>query len=417
MSNSMVIKNVKLETGFATVKTNLEKVPEMDITKTGLFNIFIKDGVIAEIAESTELLKDPKDSVIRTYDAKGLLMMPSYVENHCHMDKTYYGEKWRAVTAPRNIVAIVESEVELYPTFKSSICERAKRLIDTFIKNGSTKIRTHIDIVKGGKIGHLEEVQKAFASYGDFVEGETIAFPQHGLLRSNSKEALAEALKKGANLLGGLDPHVIDEDREKSLNETMELAVKYNVPIDYHLHEGGEEGLKSFRYFVKLIEDAKWQDKVTISHSFFLSSLEGEEKKEIGEIMAKNGISLASQVPVNGNCPDFPYFDKLGVKTSLGIDCINDSWWPYGTGSVLEKLNTFGQVFAIRREKELADALKYITGYVTPLNQDGEMVWPKVNDKANFLLVEAECTAHVVGRRLPNKCVVRNGNIAYGVIE
>lgn len=409
-----VINNIKLETGFVTHKTGLQIVPEMTVTKTGVFNLLIEDGVIKAIVDgNTEL----KAEGCRRYDAKGLLAMPSYTEKHCHIDKTYYGEAWRAVTAPRDILSIVESESELYPTFESTVCQRAKRLIDNFIKLGSTTIRTHVDIVKGKKLGNLEQVQEAFASYGSFVDGEIVAFPQHGLLRSDSAEAVSEALRNGATYLGGVDPELIDKDRERSLRQTFEIAAKHNVNIDYHLHESGEIGLASFHSMVKLIEEYKWHNRVEISHGFFLSDLQGGQKEEVAGLMKHYGINLISQVPVNGKCPDFIFFDKHGIKTAFGIDCLNDSWWPYGTGSVLEKLGIFGQINGIRRETELADALKYITGYVTPLDKEGNMQWPKQGDKANFLLVDAECTAHVVGRRLPNKCVIHNGNIAYGSIE
>lgn len=407
-----IIRNVRLETGFATISTGHKTVPEMVVTNTGLYDITIEDGIIKEVNLSS--CKQAQEKNCRIYDAEGLLAIPSYIEKHAHIDKTYYGEKWRAVTAPRNIPDIVESEAELYPTFDSSVCERARRLINTFIKHGSTTIRTHVDIVKDKKIGHLEQVLEAFGSYGNHIDWEIVAFPQHGLLRSDSFEAVAEALENGATHLGGLDPYIIDKDREKSLRKTFELAAKYNVNIDYHLHEGREIGLESFNQIVQLIKEYNWQNRFELSHAMFLSHLDEKQKEQVAYTMAENGINLISQVPINGDCPDFPYFDKFGVKTALGVDCINDSWWPYGDGSVLEKLTVFGRLFAIRTEKQLAESLKYITGYKTPLDTEGSMVWPKPGDKANLLLIDASCSAEVVGRKRENTCVIHNGNIVYG---
>ncbi len=402
MNKTYWLKNVTLETGFETSD-------DIVTTTTALFNILIQDGIITKIVNNTCSLEPG----VKIYDAKGLLMVPPYTEKHSHIDKTYVGENWRAPEGAKNILDIVTSEAALYPTFKTSIEYRAKKLIDMFIENGSTTIRTHVDVVKGTKLNHLEQVLSALNSYGDKIQYEIIAFPQHGLLLSDSVKQCEYALKNGATLLGGVDPEIIDKDRDRSLEKTMEIAVKYNVGIDYHLHESGKCGLKSFKKLLSLIKEAKWQNRVSISHGFFLSDLNADEALEVATDLRENGITLITHVPLK-NIPDFMYFSNKGVNVALGSDCINDSWWPYGNGNILERLGWLGLIFGIKKEKDLANSLKFITSNVTPLNKNGNRVWPMPLIKANFLLVDGVCTAHVVGRRLPNKCVVNNGIFAYG---
>lgn len=50
-------------------------------------------------------------------------------------------------------------------------------------------------------------------------------------------------------------------------------------------------------------------------------------------------------------------------------------------------------------EYSLSSALKYATGGITPLNQAGEQVWPKVGDDASMMLVDAACSAEAIARR------------------
>ena len=55
---------------------------------------------------------------------------------------------------------------------------------------------------------------------------EIVAFPQHGLLRTEAHSLMREAMKMGATLVGGVDPATVDNNIEKSLFDMMEIAVE-----------------------------------------------------------------------------------------------------------------------------------------------------------------------------------------------
>lgn len=80
--NKLSLKNVRLETGF------VYEDGEVTATTTGLFYIEIENGNIAAIA--------PNQPNADAIDAKGYLMLPSFKDMHIHMDKTFYGDGWRA---------------------------------------------------------------------------------------------------------------------------------------------------------------------------------------------------------------------------------------------------------------------------------------------------------------------------------
>ena len=239
------LKNIKLETGFET-QDGITR------TRTDLFSAYITDGRFEQVTQ------EPVPESVPAHDARGLLMLPGYADMHCHIDKTFFGDGWQAViTDPsRGLMGFIEDETRMYPTLKTTTEYRASQVLATFIRTGCTRLRTHVDIVKGLKAGHLEGVSRALASFGPAIEHEIVAFPQHGLLRSDSYGSLDEALRSGATLLGGIDPVDMDGDRDRSLGLTMELAVKHDVDIDYHLHEGGEVGFQSYRHFLRLIQEA-----------------------------------------------------------------------------------------------------------------------------------------------------------------
>jgi cytosine/adenosine deaminase-related metal-dependent hydrolase len=397
------LTNVKLETGFDT-QDGITR------TRTGLFSVLLKDGRFEQVTEGAVPGGAPAQ------DARGLLMLPGYADMHCHIDKTFFGDEWQAViTDPAlGLPGFIEAETRLYPTLKTTTEYRAAQVLATFVRTGCTRVRTHVDIVKGLKAGHLDGVRRALAAFGPAIEHEIVAFPQHGLLRSDSYGSLDEALRNGATLLGGLDPNDMDGDRERSLALTMELAVKHNVGIDYHLHEGGEGGFASYRHFLRLIQEAGWQHRVTLSHAFFLRSLPPEQLEITARELAENGISLATAATQVGACPDFPFLERHGVHVMAGQDVMFDCWSPFCSGNIIERLESFCRMYYYRRERELAYSLRFITGGISPIGTDGERAWPRPGDAASFNLLDAACSAHVVARRREVVCAVRNGTVAHG---
>jgi cytosine/adenosine deaminase-related metal-dependent hydrolase len=397
------LKNIKLETGFDT-QDGITR------TRTGLFTARIRDGRFEQVT------REPVPGGAPAHDARGLLMVPGYADMHCHIDKTFFGDEWQAViTNPsRGLMGFIEDETRMYPTLKTTTEYRATQVLATFARTGCTRVRTHVDIVKGLKAGHLEGVRRALESFGPAIEYEIVAFPQHGLLRSDSYGSLDEALRSGATLLGGIDPVDMDGDRERSLDLTMELAVKHDVDIDFHLHEGGEVGFQSYRHFLRLVQAAGWQKRVTLSHAFFLRSLSPDRLEETARELAANGISLATAATQVNSCPDFPFLERHGVRVMVGQDVMFDCWSPFCSGNIIERLESFCRMYYYRREKELAYTLRFITGGITPIGDDNQRAWPRPGDPASFNLVDAACSAHVIARRREVACAVRNGHVSHG---
>lgn len=178
------------------------------------------------------------------------------------------------------------------------------------------------------------------------MQSELVAFPQHGLLRSKAYKEVHEALKNGASIVGGVDPESLDGDAHASLNQTFELAVRHNAPIDIHVHNRYEAGRKTVGEPIQYTKEANWQGKVTISHAFGLIDFVGEERQAVFHEMGALGMSVISSVPINGIIPPLVELEAAGVAVHLGCDNIYDSWSPFGTANILEKLKQ-----AILKEK------------------------------------------------------------------
>ena len=95
-------------------------------------------------------------------------------------------------------------------------------------------------------------------------------------------------------------------------------------------------------------------------------------------------------------------------------DNINDHWSPFGTGDLIQRVSRAAEVFSMCDEVSLSNALGLVTKGITPLDNEGNQVWPKVGDKANILFAKAECSAHLVARVCPERVVLFKGKVVSG---
>lgn len=406
-NKSFMLINVRLENGYQYENG------QVVATETVLRNIQIDNGIITKI-QKTEL---PYSKDIDLFDAKGMLLLPSFREMHIHLDKTYYGGPWKAVANRASIFDMISLEQKLLPELLPTAQDRAEKLIELILGYGSTFVRSHCNIDPVVGLKNLENLNYALEKYKDKISFEVVAFPQHGLLRSNVEGLLRDAMQLGVTHVGGLDPTLVDDDMEKSLQTMVQIAVDHNVGVDIHLHEGGETGIKAIQRLADFTEDAGLEGKVTISHAFSLASLSEGKGIELANRLASLDISIATSVPIGRVVMPIPLLQKQGVNVLLGNDSITDHWSPFGIGDILQKAHLAAQLYNWSNEYNLSRSLSLATGGITPLDEFGKQIWPRVGDVATAVLVPASCSAEAVARLPKRTAVLHKGNLSWGSLE
>lgn len=405
MEQAYWLINVTLDIGF---EFEDEKIKG---TKTALYNLYINNGVIEKI----QLANIPFDtSHMPVQDARNLLALPAFKEMHNHLDKTYLGLPWKSCTPAANLLERLTLEAAELVELASTGQHRAEQMLHLLLKGGATHVRTHVNIDPYIGLKNLEEIQKALQTYEGKMSHEIVAFPQHGLLRTNSSSLMRQAMKEGASLVGGLDPGGVDQKIEASLYEMMDIAVEFNADVDIHIHDPGHLGFYTIQKLTSLIEDAGWHNRVALSHAFALGDVSIEESHEMASILANLGVSVMSTVPINRVMPPVDLLRDKGVHVALGCDGFYDSWSPFGTGDMLEKVGRLAERYNWKDEYSLSQSLQFITGGVKTLDEAGNRLWPKVGDVASMVLVDASCSAEAVARRANRKAVIFNGDMVYG---
>lgn len=400
---TLLLKNVTLETGF---RFENERVTA---TETAVFDVFVQDGKVQKVGES---LTDSADTII---DAEKNLLMPSMREMHIHVDKTYFSGPWKAcIPITNGILTRIEEEEKLLPKQLPFALQRAEKMIEWLLSQGHTHIRSHCNVDPQIGTKHIELTLEAFSKFEGKLTYEVVAFPQHGLLRSNSEKLMREAMRKGATLVGGVDPATIDRDIERSLATTMDIAVEAGKGLDIHIHDGDSLGAFEFTKLAELAIQAGKTGQTTISHAIALGDLQGAELERMTSILREAKIDVTSTIPINRPTIPVQYLQQHGVNVSLGHDSLTDHWSPYGTGDTIEKLSVLAERFRFMDEYSLNRTWQYATGGITPLDDSGNQVWPKVGDDANFLLIDAVCSAQAVARRKPITNVIFQGDVVSG---
>lgn len=403
------LDNVLLESGFEYENGAVVH------TRTELQTLEIRDGKIAALRSN----KSHPDATLPRYDAAGMLMLPAMRDMHIHLDKTFYGGPWRSLNRPAGttIQDMIKLEQKLLPELQPYTQQHAEKLIDLIQSKGSTVARSHCNIEPTSGLKNLENLQAVLARRSPGFECEIVAFPQHGLLLSHSESLVREAMQAGAHYVGGLDPTNVDGAMEKSLDTMFQIALDYDKGVDIHLHETSPAGVAAINYMVETVEKTpQLKGKLTISHAFALATLNERQVAALAERMAATQITIASTVPIGTLHMPLSQLREKGVFVMTGTDSVIDHWSPYGLGDMLEKANLYAQLYIRPNEQTLSRSLAIATGDVLPLNDKGERVWPKVQDDASFVLVDASCSAEAVARISPRAATFHRGRMVWGSV-
>ncbi|WP_250517282.1 amidohydrolase family protein [Caballeronia sp. INDeC2] len=344
-------------------------------------------------------------------DGGGALLLPGFVEGHTHVDKSNWGRPWYRNEVGPLLTDRINNEREWRKTSGHDAGAQSLALSRAFVQAGTTRLRTHVDIDTDAGLRYLEGVLATRHTMRDMLEMQIVAFPQSGMLvRPGTVELLDSALAEGADVLGALDPALIDGDPVASLDATFALAQRHGKPIDIHLHEPAEIGAFTLRLLLDRVEAMGMQGKVVVSHGFCLGALPERERDALLDRIAHLRVALLTSAPPSRTVPPLKLCREKGITMFGGSDGIRDTWSPYGVPDMLERAMLIGMRYDLRRDDDLmiafdcvSDAAARGCGFADYGLHAGA--------RADLVLVDAQSVAHAVAARPARKLVVSNGRI------
>src|SRR6478609_2739743 len=211
-------------------------------------DVLVRGGRIAALGPKLDAVPGVAEK-----EGSGALLLPGLVEAHAHLDKTNWGLPWYVNEVGARLEDRIANERRWRAQGGHDAGPQSLRLAREFLAQGTTRLRSHVDIDTDAGLRHLHGVLATREALRDVMEIQVVAFPQSGLLaRPGTAELLDEALKLGADLLGG-------------------LAARHGKPLDIHLHESGEEGARTLDAILERVQATRVP--VAISHCFCLGDV------------------------------------------------------------------------------------------------------------------------------------------------
>ena len=276
-------------------------------------DIVISDGLIVSVGPAPQDWTDP------ILDGDGRLALPGLVDGHAHLDKTLWGLPWRPHSAEPGLPGLIANERagrrKLPP-----VGDRAGALLDTYIANGTTLIRSHVDVDLDNGVSAVEAVRRAAADRSDAIDVQIVAFPQSGMLVAPGTSALMDAaMAAGADLVGGIDPAGFDGDPTEHLDVVFDIAQRHGCGVDLHLHDRGVLGRWELELVIERTLALGMQGMVTVSHAFCLC--DGDPAVPgLVERLSDARIGLATVAPGSVDPLPLDLLDQHGVALCLGQD-------------------------------------------------------------------------------------------------
>ena len=136
----------------------------------------------------------------------GSLVLPPFIEPHIHLDTTLTaGEpEW-------NKSGTLFEGIQRWSQRKETLTiddvkTRSKTALKWQIAQGIQHVRTHVDVTDP-ELTALKAMLEVKEEMAPYVDIQLVAFPQEGILSyPNGVELMEEALKMGADVVGGI-PH------------------------------------------------------------------------------------------------------------------------------------------------------------------------------------------------------------------
>ena len=336
-----------------------------DRAREGSFDVGIAHGRIAAIerhlqADGAEL------------DVGGRLLTGGFIETHIHLDKSCILDRCRSERG--DLAEAIEEVAKAKAAFTpEDVYERGKRTLEKCILNGTTHMRTQLEVDPGIGLRGLEGIRPLIDEYKWAIDIEICIFPQEGLLNNpGTDELMVAALRQGGRVVGAA-PYT-DTNPSGQIDRVFELAREFDIDIDMHLDFGPDPSALDLDYVCELTERFRYGGRVTIGHVTKLSAVPPARLREVGKKMAGVGVALtvlpSTDLFLMGRHMDHAVMRgvtpvhvllKEGVMCSLSTNNVLNPFTPFGDCSLMRMANLYANICQVGLRDDIAECYEMIT--------------------------------------------------------
>ncbi len=304
-------------------------------------------------------------------DLAGFVLLTAPAEPHAHLDKAL---SWDEIQPPMGDLGQAIASWRAYSTRMTSaeIQARARAAALLMLGNGTTAIRSHVDLLTGPEpmrgVRALVELRSELAGLVD-LQLVALAAPD------TPDHVVHEALDLGVDLLGGA-PHLA-ADPLADLNRLLAIAQERSLGTDFHADES-LDGEPTLTHYARVARGWPAGRIRSAGHCVRQGTLAPAElDATIAELLAADlgVISLPitnlylqgweHPVSTPRGLTALRAFLNAGVRVAAGADNIRDPFNPVGRGDALETaslLVTAGHLTLNEAYRAVSDGARSVLG-------------------------------------------------------
>ncbi|RFA16026.1 cytosine deaminase [Subtercola boreus] len=277
-----------------------------------------------------------------TIDLTGFLLLTAPADPHAHLDKAL---SWDAINPPMGdlVSAILAWRAYAATMSTESIAERAKTAALLMLRQGTTAVRSHVDILLGDEplrgVRALVQVRQELRGLMDI---ELVA-----LAGSDVPDADIEAaIDLGVDLVGG-SPHLA-LDPSADLQRLLRLAERKGVGVDIHTDEN-LEGALTLAEFAREVRDWPAERNRSAGHCVRLGTLAPDALADVLDEVEASNMGIISNPITNLYLQGWEHpvstprgltaaraVLERGIRFAAGADNVRDPFNPVGRSDALE---------------------------------------------------------------------------------
>jgi cytosine deaminase len=385
-------------------------------------NISVEQGRIAAVTPVET--SGPADATagagnLSVEDLGGRLVLPGLVEPHAHIDKALTADN---VPNPRgDLIGAIDAWVAAAKrgqfTFDDMVM-RARAALERLLLNGTTAVRTHVNVGGGNGVMHLRAVQEAITEFTDLMDIQIVALtasPMTGPDGADNRAALLEAVSLGAHLVGGC-PH-LDPDPQGLIDNALRVASDAGIGMDLHVDETLDPHMLSLRLLARSILDTGFPHEVSASHCVSLSMVPIEVQQAVAREAAEARIAVIPLPQTNLFLQGWEHESAMprgiapinvlrdaGVRVAVGADNVQDPFNPMGRSDALETASLL-----VMAAHQLPDAALELVGNCGREVLGVGRVDMRVGDPADLVAIAAPTVRGAMADAPRDRIVYRRG--------
>jgi len=331
-------------------------------------DIGVHGGKIVQITGAGQLEKGD-----RALELEGRIVLPGFVETHIHLDKSCILDRCQM---KGGLEEAIKEVVGLKADFtEEDVATRASKTLRKCVLNGTTRMRTHVEVDPVVGLRGIEGVKKAIADFAWAIDVEICVFPQDGLLNNpGTDELMVAALHDCAGSVGAA-PYT-DSDPHGQIDRIFEMAREFDVDIDMHLDFGSDASQLDVDYVCRKADEYDWGGRVAVGHVTKFANMPLARLQELSRRMADAGVAVTvlpstdlflmhrdhtEDMSVPRGVTPLHLMAKEGVNCSLSTNNVLNPFTPFGDCSLIRMANLYANIAQIGDRADMATCLDMVS--------------------------------------------------------